>query len=150
MDPEVSERIVARRAEPDGLEEQLVKRLSEVRAEPDELAVADRVWQRMSERVAEERAGAGARWRRWRAGRCNWFPIVHQGWLSPCRPTEYQRILSAMWQAAGPVTTRKIGEMLGLDSEVRGKLEPQRGKLKKLADRGRLHERPDGKFTARP
>ncbi|MFK0026550.1 hypothetical protein [Streptomyces sp. NPDC090798] len=32
MDPEVLERIAARRAELDGLEEQLVKQLSEVRA----------------------------------------------------------------------------------------------------------------------
>ncbi|WP_167458970.1 MULTISPECIES: hypothetical protein [Streptomyces] len=50
MDPEVSERIAARRAELDGLEEQLVKQLSEVRAERDELAVAERVWQRAVDR----------------------------------------------------------------------------------------------------
>ncbi|MFE7509971.1 hypothetical protein ACFU8I_01880 [Streptomyces sp. NPDC057540] len=40
VDPEVHERITARRAELDELEEQLVKQLSEVRAERDELAVA--------------------------------------------------------------------------------------------------------------
>ncbi|MFE7842798.1 hypothetical protein ACFU53_44055 [Streptomyces sp. NPDC057474] len=40
MDPEVHERITARRAELDELEEQLVKQLSEVRDERDELAVA--------------------------------------------------------------------------------------------------------------
>ncbi|MEE1769926.1 hypothetical protein PUR34_17660 [Streptomyces sp. JV185] len=51
MDPEVLERIAARRAELDGLEERLVKQLSEVRAERDELAVAERVWQRMSEQL---------------------------------------------------------------------------------------------------
>ncbi|MEU8245205.1 transposase family protein [Nonomuraea sp. NPDC048916] len=60
MDPEVQERIAARRAELDGLEEQLVKRLAEVRAERDELAVAERVWQRMSEQLADERAQAGS------------------------------------------------------------------------------------------
>jgi hypothetical protein len=42
MDPEIQERIAARRAELDGLEEQLVKQLAEVRAERDELAVAGR------------------------------------------------------------------------------------------------------------
>ncbi|MFD4761840.1 hypothetical protein ACFWOJ_24110 [Streptomyces sp. NPDC058439] len=60
MDPEVLERIAARRAELDGVEEQLVKQLSEVRAERDELAVAERVWQRMSEQLADERTEAGS------------------------------------------------------------------------------------------
>ncbi|MGW4235101.1 hypothetical protein ACWEF9_38600 [Streptomyces sp. NPDC004980] len=45
---------------------------------------------------------------------------------------------------------RQVGEALGLDTGVRGKLEPLRGKLTKLADRGWLHERPDGRFTIRP
>lgn len=63
---------------------------------------------------------------------------------------EYQRILTAVRQAAYPVATRQIGEVLGLDTGVRGKLEPLRGKLTKLADRGWLHKRPDGKFTTRP
>jgi hypothetical protein len=44
MGPEALERIAARCAELDGLEEQLVKQLSEVRAERDELAAAERVW----------------------------------------------------------------------------------------------------------
>ncbi|MFD9513214.1 hypothetical protein [Streptomyces mirabilis] len=39
-DPEVLERIATRRAELNGLEEQLAKQLQEVRAERDELAVA--------------------------------------------------------------------------------------------------------------
>ncbi|MFF2964558.1 hypothetical protein ACFVT1_38035 [Streptomyces sp. NPDC057963] len=54
------ERIAARRAELDGLEEQLAKQLVEVRAERDELAVAERVLQRMSEQLADERAEAGS------------------------------------------------------------------------------------------
>ncbi|MBT2381860.1 hypothetical protein J7E90_32395 [Streptomyces sp. ISL-111] len=65
-------------------------------------------------------------------------------------PAEYQRILVAVRQAAGPVATRQIGEVLGLEVGVRGKLEPLRGKLSKLADRGWLHKRPDGRFTVRP
>ncbi|WP_241672348.1 hypothetical protein [Streptomyces sp. IB2014 016-6] len=63
---------------------------------------------------------------------------------------EYQRILAAVQQAAALVSTRQIGELLDLDTGVRGKLEPLRGKLTKLAGRGWLHKRPDGKFTARP
>ncbi|MFI1563732.1 hypothetical protein ACH4ZX_11830, partial [Streptomyces sp. NPDC020490] len=51
---EIAERIAARRAELDGVEEQLVKQLEEVRAERDELAVAERVWQRMAGQLDEE------------------------------------------------------------------------------------------------
>ncbi|GGW58950.1 hypothetical protein GCM10010503_40090 [Streptomyces lucensis JCM 4490] len=65
-------------------------------------------------------------------------------------PTEYQRILDAVRQPAGPVVTRQIGELLGLDTAVRGKPEPLRGELTRLADHGRLRERPDVKFTIRP
>ncbi|WP_405540731.1 hypothetical protein [Streptomyces antimycoticus] len=41
LDTELLERITARRAELDELEEQLVKQVAEVRAERDELAVAE-------------------------------------------------------------------------------------------------------------
>ncbi|MEF9886913.1 hypothetical protein [Streptomyces sp. P9-A4] len=149
MDPEVLKRITARRAELDELEEQLAKQLAEVRAERDELAVAERVLQRMSEQIANERAEAGS-------------PVVHvagravrlvpdrgPGVAESALPAEYQRILATVRQAAGPVATRQIGEMLGLDTGVRGKLEPLRGKLTKLADRGWLHKLPDGRFTIR-
>ena len=36
----------------------------------------------------------------------------------------------------GPVKVKEVGGALGLPVEVRGKLEPLRGKLTKLADRG--------------
>jgi hypothetical protein len=52
------ERITARRAELDELEEQPAGQLAEVRAERDELAVAERVLERMSEQLADERASA--------------------------------------------------------------------------------------------
>ncbi|CAM5587217.1 hypothetical protein [Streptomyces coeruleorubidus] len=44
--PELLERITVRRAELDGLEEQLAKHLAEVRAERDELTVAERLLRR--------------------------------------------------------------------------------------------------------
>ncbi|MGW2371039.1 MULTISPECIES: hypothetical protein [Kitasatospora] len=56
VDPEALERIAARRAELDGLEEQLVKQLVKVRAERDELAVAEQVLTRMNEQSTGERA----------------------------------------------------------------------------------------------
>ncbi|MFB7575197.1 hypothetical protein [Streptomyces sp. NPDC056165] len=149
-DPEVLERITARRAELDGLEEQLAKQLAEVRAERDELAVAERVLQRMTEQIADERAEAGSPIVQVAGRAVRLVPDRAPGVEDGVLPAEYQRILAAVRQAAGPVATRQIGEVLGLDTGVRGKLEPLRGKLTKLADRGWLHKRPDGKFTARP
>ncbi|MGW0828812.1 hypothetical protein [Streptomyces sp. NPDC002845] len=55
-----------------------------------------------------------------------------------------------MREADGPVQVRVVGERLGLDASVRGKLEPLRAKMTKLADRGWLQKRGDGRFTARP
>lgn len=64
-------------------------------------------------------------------------------------PGDYRRILAIVREADGPVQVRAVGERLGLDTAVRGKLEPLRAKMTKLADRGWLHKRPDGRFTAR-
>ncbi|MFF2963330.1 hypothetical protein ACFVT1_31445 [Streptomyces sp. NPDC057963] len=58
LDPEMLRRITARRAELDELEEQLAKQLAEVRAERDELAVAEHVLERMNKPLADERASA--------------------------------------------------------------------------------------------
>ncbi|MEU7166345.1 hypothetical protein AB0A70_17120 [Streptomyces morookaense] len=58
LDPELLERITARRAELDELEEQLAKQLAEVRAERDDLAVVERVLERVSGQIADERASA--------------------------------------------------------------------------------------------
>ncbi|PCG87389.1 hypothetical protein CIB93_04355 [Streptomyces sp. WZ.A104] len=62
-------------------------------------------------------------------------------------PPEYQRILSAVRQAAGPVMAREVGDMLAVDVRVKSKLEPLRGKLVRLTDRGWLRKLPDGRFT---
>ncbi|MET9909557.1 hypothetical protein ABZZ74_22610 [Streptomyces sp. NPDC006476] len=55
-----------------------------------------------------------------------------------------------MREADSPVQVRAVGERLGLDASVHGKLEPLRAKMTKLADRGWLHKRPDGRFATRP
>ncbi|WP_423832492.1 hypothetical protein [Streptomyces manipurensis] len=52
LDPELLERITARRAELDELEEQLATQLVEVRAERDELAVAESVLERIAGQLA--------------------------------------------------------------------------------------------------
>ncbi|MDX2681480.1 hypothetical protein [Streptomyces soliscabiei] len=64
-------------------------------------------------------------------------------------PEDYRKILALVREADGPVQVRAVGERLGLDTSVRGKLEPLRAKMTKLADRGWLHKRPDGRFAAR-
>ncbi|MGC9499243.1 hypothetical protein [Streptomyces sp. WG7] len=48
MDPELLERITARHKELDELEEQLANQLAEVRAKRDEVAVTEKVLERMS------------------------------------------------------------------------------------------------------
>ncbi|WP_405653841.1 hypothetical protein [Streptomyces sp. NBC_00019] len=71
------------------------------------------------------------------------------GWTLSARaghatPDRVQKFLNAASQVGA------VGERLGLDASVRGKLEPLRAKMTKLADRGWLHKRGDGRFTARP
>ncbi|MGW2877072.1 hypothetical protein ACWDBP_12420 [Streptomyces sp. NPDC001233] len=150
MDPELLERITARRAELDELEEQLAKQLAEVRAERDELAIAERVLERVSEQLADERVSAAPAPGQV-GGRAVMLiphrtPDMEETMLRP----DYQRILAAVRQAAGPVMARQVGEMLGVDITVRSELEPLRGRLVRRVDRGRRYGpgggscRPDG------
>ncbi|MBB4787388.1 hypothetical protein LIV37_51345 [Streptomyces rapamycinicus NRRL 5491] len=64
-------------------------------------------------------------------------------------PADYRRILAIVRAVGGGVQVKSVDEELGLEVGVRGKLEPLRAKMTKLADRGWLHKRPDGKFTVR-
>ncbi|WP_202527485.1 hypothetical protein [Streptomyces sp. SID486] len=64
-------------------------------------------------------------------------------------PRDYQRILAAVREAAGPVEARQVGDGLGIDVSVRAELEPLRGKPVPLVDRGWLRKLPDGRFTIR-
>ncbi|GGS36855.1 hypothetical protein Snoj_16540 [Streptomyces nojiriensis] len=127
MDPELLERITARRAELDELEEQLVKQLAEVRAERDELALAERVLERVSDQLADERASAALP-----PGQVGGRAVMLIPHRTPdveetMRPPDYQRVLAAGRQAAGPVMARQVGEMPGVDVSVRAKLELLRG-----------------------
>ncbi|MFD7409315.1 hypothetical protein ACFV7R_43320 [Streptomyces sp. NPDC059866] len=150
VDPGTLEWIGARRAELDEQEERLVKQLEETRAERDELAVAMRVLERMSKQVAQERAAAAPVSAQVGGKAVLMVPHREPGVADTALPPEYQRILTVVAQAGGPVAVRQVGEELGLEVGVRGKLEPLRGKLSKLAGRGWLLKRPDGKFTVRP
>ncbi|MEU3051281.1 hypothetical protein ABZ705_33135 [Streptomyces sp. NPDC006984] len=147
LDAELLERITARRAELDELEEQLAEQLAGVRAERDELAIAERVLERVSEQLAEERASAAPAPRTVGGQAVMMIPHRTSDTQEDALPADYQRILSAVRQAAGPVMTRQVGEILGVDVSIRAKLEPLRGKLTRLADRGWLRKLPDGRFT---
>ncbi|WP_225846508.1 hypothetical protein [Streptomyces sp. HPF1205] len=61
VESEIAERIAVRRAEPDTLENRLVKQLEQVRAGRDELAIAERVGQRMAEQLVAETAAEPAK-----------------------------------------------------------------------------------------
>jgi hypothetical protein len=143
-DPEIAERITARRAELDAAEEQLVKQLGEVRAERDELAVAEKVLARFDRR-APPAPSVSAPVTAQVAGRAVLL-VPHRvtGMEDTALPADYRRILALVRAAGGPVMPRQIGEGLGMDVEIRGKLEPLR---RKLADRGWLRKLPDGRFT---
>ncbi|MFI6122631.1 hypothetical protein ACIBCU_22985 [Streptomyces sp. NPDC051064] len=101
MDPELLERITARRAELDELEEQLAKQLAEARAERDELAVAEKVLERMSEQLAEERASAGPAPGQVGGRAVMMIPHRTSGVEETMLPPDYQRILAVVREAAG-------------------------------------------------
>ena len=130
------ERIAARRAELDLLEEELVKRLADVRVERDELVVAERVLQRISEQGFGEYLSLAPAPPEVQVGGRSvlLIPARAAGLDVEALPPDYQRILAIVREAAGPVKVKEVGEVLGLPVEVRGKLEPLRAKLTKLAD----------------
>lgn len=146
------ERITVRRSELDALAEELTKRLQEVEGEREELGIAERVLRRLAEqdRADTEAAGVVAPMKARVAGRAVLL-IPHRGETGDeaALPGDYRRILSIVRAVGGPVQVRTVGEELGLEVAARGKLEPLRAKMTRLADRSWLHKRPDGKFTAR-
>lgn len=143
------ERITARRAELAGLEEHLAKQLAEIRAERDELAVAERVLERVSEQLAGERASAAPTPGQVGGRAVMLIPHRTSGVEEGALPSDYRRILAAVRQGSGPVMARQVGEMPGVDISVRAGLEPLCGKLVRPADRGWLRKPPDGRFTVR-
>jgi hypothetical protein len=142
--------ITARRSELDALAEELAKQLQEVQAERNELEIAERVLNRLAEQARAD-AGALAPASAKVAGRAVLL-IPHRSDAAEegALPGDYRKILAIVREADGPVQVRAVGERLGLDASVRGKLEPLRVKMAKLADRGWLHKRGDGRFTTRP
>ncbi|MFJ1708866.1 enoyl-CoA hydratase/isomerase family protein [Kitasatospora sp. NPDC088346] len=116
VDPDVLRKIVVRRAELNELEEQLAKQLDQVRTEQEELAVAERVLARMAEQFA---AAAVAPAEMQVAGRAVLLvPHRGPGMAQDVLPPDYQRILAVVRDTGGPVSTRQVGEELGLRDRV--------------------------------
>ncbi|MER6210966.1 hypothetical protein [Streptomyces sp. NPDC001642] len=103
----------------------------------------------MSEQIAGERAAVAPASAQ--VGGRAMLLVPHRG-DSPdetALPGDYRRVLVIVRAVGGPVQVRTVGEEVGLQVEVRGKLEPLRAKLVKLADCGWLRNLGDGKFIAR-
>ncbi|MEU8544672.1 hypothetical protein AB0C52_32530 [Streptomyces sp. NPDC048717] len=103
----------------------------------------------MSEQIAGERASAAPTPGQVGGRAVMLIPHREPGVEETMLPSDYQRILAAVRHAAGPVMTRQVGELLGVDVSVRSKLEPLRGRLVRLTDRGWLRKLPDGRFSVR-
>ncbi|WP_308283838.1 hypothetical protein [Streptomyces buecherae] len=99
----------------------------------------------MSERLAGERASTVPTPGQVVGRAVTLIPHPHRtsGVAEGARPSGYRRVLAAVWQGAGPVTARQVGEMLRVDFSVWAGLESLRGKLVRLADRGWLRELPE-------
>ncbi|MEK8168762.1 hypothetical protein NKH77_55765 [Streptomyces sp. M19] len=135
--------ITARRSELNALAEQLTKQPQEVQVEREELAIAERVLNRLAEQ-AQADVEAVAPVSAQVAGRAVLL-IPHRS-----DAADEGALLAIVREADGPVQVRAVGERLGLETSVRGRLEPLRAKMTKLAGRGWLHKRPGGRFTACP
>ncbi|MGW3952967.1 hypothetical protein ACWEKM_19060 [Streptomyces sp. NPDC004752] len=120
--------------------EELAKQLQEFRAELDELAVTERVLNRLAEQARAD-AGAVAPASAKVAGRAVLL-IPHRSDAADegTLPDGYRKILAILREADGPAQVRAVGERLGLDASVHGRLKPLRAKMPKLADRGWLHK----------
>ncbi|MFD8251038.1 hypothetical protein [Streptomyces werraensis] len=120
----------------DEIEGQLLKRLAEVRAERDELAVAESVLERMSEQVANERVSVTPV-----PGEVGGRAVMLVPHRTPDMeesklPPDYQCILSAVRQAAGPVMARQVGDAVGIDVSVRYRLASTRARAEAPAKAG--------------
>ncbi|WP_234443840.1 helicase associated domain-containing protein [Streptomyces sp. NRRL B-24484] len=87
---------------------------AEVRAERDELAVAERVLERVSEQLANERASVAPTPGQVGGRAVMLIPHHTPDMEETMLPPDYQHILAAVRQAAGPVMAHQVGEILGV------------------------------------
>ncbi|WP_328834618.1 hypothetical protein [Streptomyces europaeiscabiei] len=89
-----------------------------MRAERDELAVAERVLERASEQLANERASAAPAPGQVGGRAVMLIPHREPDVEETVLPPDYQRILAAVRQAAGPVMARQVGEEVAVVEQV--------------------------------
>ncbi|MFI8194487.1 hypothetical protein ACIF8T_38205 [Streptomyces sp. NPDC085946] len=148
-EPDLRELIMARRAELKLQAEKLSQQPQEVRDEPEELAVAERVARRLAEQLhAEtEREATPAQAAGQVAGRAVLLvPQRERGMNEAMLPEDYQRIMEVVRQADGPVMVKQVCAELGMSTEL-AHSEALRAKLNRLAERGWPRKLADGKFT---
>ncbi|GAB3170802.1 hypothetical protein [Streptomyces incanus] len=63
-------------------------------------------------------------------------------------PADYQKIVEVVGDGDGPLQAKDVARELGLDL-VPTKVEPVRGKLRKLAERGWITRTPAGRYLPR-
>ncbi|WP_371591698.1 hypothetical protein [Streptomyces virginiae] len=147
---EVAERVAARRAELDEEERLLAERLDAVCAEREELVVAMRVWERMHAQLDAERPSAQAATAQVGGRGVLLVPHRETGAGEEVLPPDYQRLMKIVRNTGSPIRVKDVGVELGLEVKAKGRLEPLRGKLSKLAGRGWLRKLPDGRFQIAP
>ncbi|MGW1073125.1 hypothetical protein [Streptomyces sp. NPDC002537] len=139
---EVAERVAACRAELEEEEKLLVEQLEKVRPEREDLAAAMRVWERMHAQLQTEKATTQAVPTQVGGRGVLLVPHREAGVGEDALPPDHQRIMQIVREAGGPVRVKDVGTVLGLEVEVKGRLEPLRGKLAKLSGRGWLRKLP--------
>ncbi|WP_405806032.1 hypothetical protein [Streptomyces sp. NBC_01187] len=147
---EIAERVAARRAELDEEEKLLAERHDAVRAEREELTVAMRVWERIHAQLDAEKPSAQAKTAQVGGHGVLLVPYRATSAGEDVLPPDYQRLMKIARSAGGPVRVKDVGVEPGLEVEVKGRLEPLRGKLSKLAGRGGLRTLPDGRSRITP
>ncbi|WP_299542247.1 hypothetical protein [uncultured Streptomyces sp.] len=81
----------------------------------------------MTGQITEERASAGPVPGQGGGRALMRIPHREPGVEEDTLPWDYERIITAVRQVAGPVTAREVGEVVGVDVSVRAKLEPPTG-----------------------
>jgi hypothetical protein len=144
--------------------EQLRKQLADTEAEVARLEAAEVVYQQYQEDADAGHPGAEA----WQqaleeatGGACAAEPAGTPGdagqLLIPHRtddtsvgdlPADYQKIMEIVAGGDGPLQAKDVAGHLGLDN-LPAKVEPVRGKLRKLAERGWLKRTGSGRYLPR-
>ncbi|GAA2424925.1 hypothetical protein [Streptomyces glaucus] len=133
--------------------ELLRKELAEIDAELGRLEAAEVVFGQWAETtdggrrpsgiVDPERVAAGPG-----AGGMRLVPDRVEGMGLEALTSEYQRIMEIVAEADGPVMAKDVAMALGRELTP-GKVEPVRGQLRKLADRGWLKRTGSGRYLPR-